>query len=104
MQEFNDTTSILTYLNTTTITNDDCRGYFDGFRQKFVHDGILCTEHSSNNESTYVDTGSGLVSAEDNKLYGILIWLQILSTEDPGLFTRLYPYLEWISNVTEIVI
>lgn len=103
LQEFNETAAILTYINSTTLSNTDCRGYFDDFRQKYIHAGILCTEQSTNSESSFIDTGSGLISAADNKLIGILIWMNILNTEDPGLFTRLNPHLEWISNTTGIV-
>lgn len=90
-------------MNTTTVTQKDCRKNFSN-QDIEIHSGFLCTKKSNYDEFEWPNAGSGLIDAKDGKLIGIFFWTNIqLTSKNRGVFTRVQPYLKWISNQTEIV-
>lgn len=89
-----------------TITNRDCRGYLDDLRSPNAHDGIVCTEREDTTKRIsicYNSFGSGLVSEQEGKVFGLFSWSDACYLDDdPHGFTRVSPYLDWFFNVTGI--
>ncbi|XP_063913223.1 brachyurin-like [Zophobas morio] len=91
----------LQVLYAVAITNEECRQVY-GFQ---ITDEMVCIVGSYNNGICYGDTGGPLVEVlrlGTRRLAGIASFISSNGCEstDPSGFTRITPYVSWITNVT----
>lgn len=86
----------------TTILNEDCDDYLEDSERHLLHENIVCVQNAAHQGICIGDSGTGLLSVDDGKLIGIGLWTISCGLGEPDGFTRIHPYLQWISNATEI--
>lgn len=91
----------LRYFNTTTIRNEDCRGYLEAAELDFhVLDDTICTDNAIDEGLTNVNNGAALVSLADGKLIGIASVAVFKESKSyPDIYTRVDLFNEWITSV-----
>ena len=92
----------LQYLNVTTLRNEDCRGYLNEKWAAYVLENVLCVDNTEGFGVCYGDTGAGLVNIADGKVIAVSSWNFGCATGRPDGFTRVGPYLTWITGKTGI--
>ncbi|KAJ3656346.1 hypothetical protein Zmor_015430 [Zophobas morio] len=95
--------SQLQYVYVSTLSNQECRITYGNQ----LTDNMVCIEGNYNEGSCYGDTGSPLVD-----VYGKyeLVHVGLASfvsgngceSTDPSGYTRTYPYVNWIKNITSV--
>lgn len=91
----------LRYLTTYTIENEDCREQL-GNRSRFVHDSVVCTGQLPNAGTCLGDIGSPLVAG--GRVFGLVTWFATCGQGGPNGYTRVSSYLDWIAQVSGVVI
>lgn len=91
----------LRYFNTTTIRNEDCRGYLEAAQLDFnVLDETICTDNAIDEGLTNMNNGAALVSLLDGKQIGIASMASFKEGEAyPDIYTRVGLFDEWITSV-----
>jgi len=89
----------LQFANLTTITNSLCSSVFGSL---VLRDTIICAVGSSSESTCNGDSGGPLVHTSENTLIGLTSFGSSRGCHLglPTGFTRVVPYLEWISSVT----
>lgn len=86
----------LQFLNTVTLKRDACLARLGSLGQ-FFHVNSVCTTNPINKGICLGDTGNPLVTAR-RELVGIASWAIPCARGYPDVFTRVFPYLEWIEK------
>ncbi|RZC41951.1 Trypsin and/or DUF1986 domain containing protein [Asbolus verrucosus] len=87
----------------SALSNEECRLSF-GIQ---VTDNMVCVEGNYNQGACKGDSGTPLiqyVNIHQATIVGVMSFISTNGCEstDPSGYTRIFPYLEWIRNVTEI--
>lgn len=82
--------------------NEDCVDYLEDNEQPLLHENIVCVHNYVHQGICIGDSGTGLLSVDEGKLIGIGLWTISCGLGEPDGFTRVQPYLHWISNKTGI--
>lgn len=93
------------YINVTTLTNPTCRSQLRLLQKPLLNENIVCASNSDGGGlcNAQINAGTGLVSLDDGKLIGIASWTVSCDKGNPDGYTRIQPYLEWITANTEVV-
>ncbi|XP_063913642.1 brachyurin-like [Zophobas morio] len=86
-----------------SITNEECRLYYGSQ----ITDNMVCIVGNYNEGICHGDTGGPLITTlrtGTTVLIGVASFMSSNGCEstDPSGFTRTYPYVDWIANVTNI--
>ncbi|KAJ3656400.1 hypothetical protein Zmor_015481 [Zophobas morio] len=91
----------LQFVRVTTLSNEECRLTYGNQ----IYDTMVCVDGNYNEGSCNGDTGGPLinvVSMGNAQLVGVASFVSGNGCEstDPSGYTRVYPYVGWIKNVT----
>lgn len=99
--------AILQYKKTKTLTFNECIQEFQPLKkldkqewQQCINDlsnRTICTKNSIGSCTCIGDSGGAL--CYNNTLIGILSWSVRCNEGYPSVFTRIYPYVKWISKI-----
>ncbi|KAM3923121.1 trypsin-like [Leptodactylus fuscus] len=90
---------VLMCLNVTTFSDDSCRQFYE---DGSITDNMFCAgDLEGGKDSCQGDSGGPLVCGSE--LCGIISWGDPVCAQPnkPGVYTKVYNYLEWISHVIE---
>jgi secreted trypsin-like serine protease len=94
----------LNYVDVVTMTDSDCKSFYGDQ----IGDNMFCVEGPYNEGTCLGDLGAPLVRSVLNERHmehvGISTFLSTNGCEstDPSGYTKTWPYLSWIKNVTNI--
>jgi secreted trypsin-like serine protease len=94
----------LNYVDVVTMTDSDCKSFYGDQ----IGDNMFCVEGPYNEGTCLGDLGAPLVRSVLNERHmehvGISTFLSTNGCEstDPSGYTKTWPYLSWIENVTNI--
>lgn len=91
--------NVLQYQTTQVISNDECKAGVGPMRET-IRSTNVCTMNPIGRGICKGDLGSPLLSAE-NELMAIASWHLNCADAKPDVYVAVYPYIEWIRNVTE---
>lgn len=106
-ERIHDTTAYaqtLLYEETTSLTMESCINKYSDVSRKqypeadYIRENVMCTSNGFGRGLCLGDRGNPLV--KDDTLYGIASWCVECSSNYPNLYTKVYPYLDWIQNFT----
>lgn len=83
-----------------TITRKDCRKRL-GQRGAFVHYNTMCTINTDGKGVCTGDNGGPLVN-QQGVFVGLVSWAIECGKEVPNVYTRVYPHLRFITQVTGV--
>ncbi|KAJ3656444.1 hypothetical protein Zmor_015521 [Zophobas morio] len=90
----------LRYVSTVTLTNEECRLFYGNQ----IVDSMICASGNYNEGTCIGDNGGPLVSrvGKYHYLMGVASFISANGCEstDPSGYTRVLPYYNWLSNVT----
>lgn len=80
--------------------NDDCLGYLDEYRRRFIVETSICADNQDTNERLHSGAyGTALVSSENSRVIGIASVIFLGENMYPDVYVRIAPYIEWINEI-----
>lgn len=98
----------LQFLRTKTVSLHECkRSIVEGNKSGEMISRLgmnnICTINQENEGLWTGDIGNALVS-EDGTLFAVSSWASDCGKNIPDVYTKTYPYLEWIQNEMETIL
>lgn len=90
----------LLYIESTVISNDECKKMHKDFLARFVYNSTICAFQHSGIGCRKGDSGSPLVL--NNQLIGVMSWGDPSGVGKPDQYTRITSYLDWITEQTGV--
>lgn len=96
----------LLYDETTSLTHELCVDSYAGISNadfpnpeaKAIGENVICTSNTLGKGLCYGDRGNPLVA--NDQLVGVASWYVECSSDLPNIYTKVYPYLNWIQRET----
>lgn len=82
------------FLETTIISNDECRARHNILNRRFVYDNVICTYTHANEGICLGDSGGPLVVQQI--LVGVMSWVVPCGRGVPDAYARISAHYEWI--------
>lgn len=94
--------STMMYMNTTSISNEEClKRFFTSPYPRISIGKNMCTLQESGRGTCRGDSGSGLVDVAKNCVCGVVSWGVPCATGMPDVYARAASYQPWVKNITE---
>lgn len=95
----------LQWTNTVTVDQGDCRRHFGALLDKYVHTNSICTSDAPGMGSCTGDEGSSMINRGEPRTLVAIFTIAPRGCANifPEVYTRVYPYLQFIRKVMEDV-